>query len=178
MFLGLIPTYVSILINLWYKAYLLFFTPGHLHKFFRRTPLFSLKIFIDPPFWGQSFRGPPIFWGGVHLNYEHSLKCIHCNSWREPYKWASRGQNPNFDLKFWPNIDIMLKSSQFGPLYSKGWLMETRENYGQVRDNGFKWGMSHVLIKVQGTAHVLGWCFKTSIFPTYMMRNLVLIHIC
>ena len=39
------------------------------------------------------------------------------NSWGQPYKWAPHGvKYPNFVPNMAPNIDIMVKSSQFGPL--------------------------------------------------------------
>ena len=38
---------------------------GGVFENFERKKGGSLKIFEDPP--------PPIFWGGVHLNYERSL---------------------------------------------------------------------------------------------------------
>ena len=39
------------------------------------------------------------------------------NSWENPYKWTPGGSNTlEFSPKMTPNIDIMLKYSQFGPL--------------------------------------------------------------
>ena len=49
------------------------FTPGHLHKNFRRPPPFSLNISKDPPYLGSKFSKTPLIIRGAHLNCEHSL---------------------------------------------------------------------------------------------------------